>query len=40
MVVVMAAINAVGFRIVGRDGRVGALASHGESIAEVNSIDK
>ena len=40
MVVVKAGINEAPFRIVGIGGRVGALASHGESIAKVNSIDK
>ena len=40
MVVVMAGIKEARFRIVGIGGRVGALASHGESIAKVNSIDK
>jgi hypothetical protein len=40
MVVVMAGSNVAAFKIGGIGGRVGALASHGESIAKVNNIDK
>jgi len=40
MVVVMAGINEARFRIAGIGGRVAALASQGESVAKINSIDK
>jgi hypothetical protein len=40
MVVGMAGFSEAAFRVVGIGGRGGALASHGESIANVNSIDK